>query len=216
MKRFFNYLIKQKEYPENLLIKIQEQHKFEMPEVTDDIISGVEYAISTLQPNKAAVILGLYCDGYTYEQLSEKISISPGRIKNIEKNALFDLGLYERLMYILNGIRGCTNISYDYAKSDAYEYGYEQGFVEGVKRAFLKNPAEDLYFLSIDINALGLNTRCRNALWRHQCRTIGDVVEMDLETIKNIRNLGRSSAKLIAQTLEECGVKETAWSQFLD
>ena len=121
MKRFFNYLIKQKEYPENLLIKIQEQHKFEMPEVTDDIISGVEYAISTLQPNKAAVILGLYCDGYTYEQLSEKISISPGRIKNIEKNALFDLGLYERLMYILNGIRGCTNISYDYAKSDAYE-----------------------------------------------------------------------------------------------
>ena len=216
MKRFFNYLIKQKEYPQNLLIRLQEYEKFEVPEITDDIISGVEYAISTLQPNKASVILGLYCDGYTYEQLSEKISMPTWRIKKVENNALFELSLYERLMYMLYGIRGCTCRNSDYSQSNAYEYGYEQGIVDGIKRARSKNPIEDMYFLSLSLNVLGLNTRCRNALWRFQCRTIGDVIELDLDTIKNIRNLGKNSAKLIAQTLDECGVKDTAWSNFLD
>lgn len=209
--KIFNYFIKQKEYPENLMEKLQEREKFEIPEVTDDIISGVEYAISTLQPNKAAVIRGLYCDGNTYEQLSEELSIPSWRIRNIEKNALFELSAYERLMYILYGIKGCTGRDSDYTRSNAYEYGYD-----GIKRVYAMNAAEDPYLLSMSINSLGLNTRCFNALSRHNCKSIGDVVKMDIDTIKNVRKLGVASAKLIAQTLEECGIKDTAWSEFLN
>ncbi len=91
-----------------------------------------------------------------------------------------------------------------------FRRGYRAGFLDG--RSALHTDAD---VLSLPLEAMEISVRAQNCLQSCQCRRIGDVAKVPIETIWRMRNLGKKSADEIARALNRNRIFGTAWDAYL-
>lgn len=188
------------EYPKNLLLSMAAMKLYanELPleNITDDILAGIEYSISTLTEQEQKVLRLKYQERKSFSQIGEHLGVSRQRASECERTALSKLLIPPRVTYIRYGKQGFEEII---AKRD---------------EAALQQPTFE-HQASIPLAELNLSARALNALQKRGYETVADIVSLTKKDISNIRNLGDGSIFEIASTLEKIGTCNTAWSLFL-
>ena len=95
----------------------------------------------------------------------------------------------------------------------AYIMGYRDGVRDAKSGKDLTNIDSDLTKLPVE--TMEITTRARNCLLMAKCYTIGDILLLDSDNIRRIRNMGPKSAKYIANWLASHGFCYSAWSEYL-
>lgn len=110
-------MMNNEKYPMNLLYAIGNK----IPDkVTADIRAGIEYAISELGVIEQNIISERFLEGKSVTETAEKFNLSEQCIMEIEQEALRNLRLPERYIYIEKGMH-CYIMS-------VYSYAYKKGY----------------------------------------------------------------------------------------
>ena len=96
----------------------------------------------------------------------------------------------------------------------AYNRGYIAGYQRGMEdsKAGSRTKPE---LLDLPIQFLNLSTRPFNCLDRAGHRTIRDIISLNQQEIRKIRNLGTKGLHEIAQSLWDRGVRDSEWNTWL-
>lgn len=184
-------------YPNNLLQAIADMspdtENIPTNNITEDIVLGLEYALSTLMEREQEVLQLRYREHTLLREIGERWGCSVQNINAIELRALSKLLSPTRLGYIQHGKRG-------YAK-----------LLAQIK--IQTAPTE--YQSEIPLKDLGVGQRSINALAKKGYVAVGDIAPLTKKEISAIRNLGLQSIVEIAEALERVGVCNTEWSEFL-
>lgn len=206
------------DYPYNLLNAIvQYSPKDTPPNMTDDRIRGLQYAMSTLDSREYEVLMYRYNSKMTLGAIGEIYGLSVERMRQIECKALRKLRTPSRWNYIKLGVAGYWQQRKKQYYDQGYRVGYLEGYETGVKdekagkvNAYANNPA-----LNLIIENLELSTRAFQCLRRMNCDRIGDVAAKDADSIVKVRNMGRKTMDEIARALHKRNIVGTAWDQFI-
>ena len=95
----------------------------------------------------------------------------------------------------------------------AYLAGYLDGLRDAERGKTIASVSTDL--LEFPLNAMEISTRAGNCLSASGCTCVADIVALDADTIKIMRNLGRKTASEIAEWLETHRIHTSAWSLYL-
>ena len=185
-------------YPKNLLLTIQvtSVHEFELPidNVTDDMLAGLEYAISTLSERERTILRMRYQERCSYREIGESLGVTLERIRTLDDRLLRKLRVPKCLGCIKYGLEGYTALR--------------------EKKAAEKKEKEPEK-MDMLLETLDLSVRCFNCLKVRGCDTVRDIAALTEEEIIKTKNLGRRSMIEIAEALHRIGVKDTAWDDFL-
>jgi len=185
-------------YPKNLLLTIQvtSVHEFELQtdNITDDMLAGLEYAISTLTEREKTILRMRYQERCSYREIGEAEGVTLERIRTLDDKLLRKLRVPKCLGCIKYGLRGYADLIDKKAAEEK------------------KKEPEKMDML---LETLDLSVRCFNCLKVRGCDTVRDVARMTEEEIIKTKNLGRRSMIEIAEALHRIGVKDTAWDDFL-
>lgn len=69
--------------------------------------------------------------------------------------------------------------------------------------------------MQIEIRDMGLPIRSANCLIARNCDTVADVVALSKDEIMQIKMFGTVSRHDVAEKLENMGIVDTAWKEFL-
>ena len=206
------------DYPYNLLSAIRGNTTLELPHnLTNDVLAGLHYALSTLEERERTVIMGRFQEALSLNDLAIELDIGAERVRQIQVKALQKLREPCRWNYISLGVAG-----YCKARATAeFNKGFSKGYAEGYRhgRADQENNVNYSYgpedLMAQPVEYLNLSTRAQQCLFYRNCETVGDVVRLTEDTIRTTRNLGKKSADEIARKLHAAGAKGSAWDQFL-
>ena len=163
--------------------------------ITDDMIAGLEYAISTLPPRDQRVIRLRYGEKMTRTAIGKEFDVTGERIRTVEGRAMIKLRRPPLLGYIKYG-----------------KVGYEKRCTE-FEAERKKNYDEAKY--QTEISTWDIPVRAQNRLIAKGYRIIKDIVALTEAEIIGIQYLGRKSIIDIARALEELEITDTNWSNFL-
>lgn len=205
-------------YPYNLLVAIRGMADREIPEVlTEDHLAGLEYVLSTLEYRERDILLQRYCDGFMRTEIAEVYGVMPERVRQIENKACRKLQPLAKWNYIAYGVAGnmkrVATSEYNRGYSVGYSEGYSDGKADGADG--ITKPYASDEVLNRPIESLNLSTRAHSCLRMAQCKRIGDVVRLTVDTISTMRQLGKVSANEIAQAINALNIQHSAWDKYL-
>ncbi len=184
-------------YPMNLLIALNEHNVMGTPlsleDLTEDNFVGLEIALTTLPERVQKMIRLRFVERQAYSKIGEPFGIGAERVRFLIQDGLRKLRYPSVYAYI--------------------KYG-KQGNTERRARLAEENKAILIDKMQIKVTDMGISVRATNRLIAVGCQTVKDVVALNEEKIKNIRNLGKLSIQEIASKLESMGITETDWSKF--
>jgi len=206
------------EYPLNLLLAVKGDTALEMPsKLTSDVLAGVQYALSTLSEEEQTILRRRFIAQASRPDIASCFALTPERIRQIERKAIFKLREPCRWNYISLGVAGyCkarATAEFNKGYSKGYTDGYRHGKTDAENNVTYSYGPEEL--LAKPIQHLNLSTRSQQCMFALHCETVGDVVRLTEEQIMRTRNLGKKSADEIARKLNAAGAKGSAWDQFL-
>lgn len=194
------------DYPYNLLIATRGPKILELPaSLTKDIQAGIAYALFMLEEEERSVLeqkfrLGIALDGD--QQQTERIALKKLRHPS-------------RWNYICYGIIGYGKMRAVEAGRKGFIQGYHDGYAAGLKAESTgKEELESLDIMDLPIETMPVSTRVCNALCRNECRLVRDVVSLDIETIRRIRNLGEKGIQEVLRALHSYGLTHTHWELY--
>ena len=186
-------------YPRNLFLTLAADKWFnvQIPEdnITEDMVAGLEYALSTLPPRDQKVVEMRYAQKMTYTAIAIEFDVTSERIRTLEHRSIAKLHHPPLIGYI--------------------KYG-KQGYVERCKRIEAekeKRYDEDKYLRRI--SELNISVRPINRLIAKGYETVKDIVELTEDEIVSIKDLGKKSIVEVAVELESLGITDTNWSRFI-
>lgn len=186
-------------YPRNLILTLAENRLFDIEidinNITEDMIEGLEYAISTLPPRDQEVIRMRYAEKMTFVAIGQRFDVTGERIRTVEHRAIIRLLRPPLLGYI--------------------KYG-KQGFVDHcakIKEQKAQAYKEDKYQLTIQ--QLDLSVRAHNRLIAAGYDTVKDFFDLSEDEIIKIKCFGKKSIIEVALKLESLGISGTNWSRFI-
>ena len=186
-------------YPRNLFLTLAEDAWFDIQidvdNITEDMIEGLEYAITTLQPREQRILRMRYTEKMSFTAIGKEFDITGERIRTLEHRAIVRLHRPPLIGYIKYG-------------KQAYEERCRQA-KEEKDRAY----KEDKYQLSI--HELDLSIRSHNRLIAAGYDIVKDFVDLSEDEIIKIKNLGKKSIIEVALKLESLGLEGTQWSHFI-
>lgn len=186
-------------YPRNIFLTLAEDKWYDIhidtENITDDMIAGLEYAISTLPPRDQRVIRLRYGEKMTRTAIGKEFDVTGERIRTVEGRAMIKLRRPPLLGYIKYG-----------------KVGYEKRCAE-IEAERKKNYDEAKY--QTEISTWDIPVRAQNRLIAKGYRIIKDIVALTEDEIIGIQYLGRKSIIDIARALEELEITDTNWSNFL-
>ena len=95
----------------------------------------------------------------------------------------------------------------------AYIAGYRDGVADAysgkAKNSMSNDPTK------IPVSVMGMSTRACNCLVRAGCNTVADILALDEEGVRRMRNLGPKTAAEIANWLVEHYYFSNAWISYL-
>lgn len=204
-------------YPRNLLYAVRGWHEEEEPtDLTKDVLSGVQYAVSTLSEREQFVINCRYAEGMTLRAIGEQIGVKSERTRQIEVTALRKLRYRRNLLFMTMGLEGYISEQ----NRVEYERGYQIGFNDGYEQGLLDAPksvvkeGKSVAITSLPLEALNVSLRTRNALSRAGYKRIGDILKLYRREIIHIKNLGPKQREEVAAGLHYYGITETDWDFF--
>lgn len=187
------------EYPKNLLATLQATAfrpiELIIEEIPDDVLAGLEYAISSLSDREQTILKMRYQEHKTYKEIGEALGVTCECIRAHDNKILHRLREPRRLGYIKYG-----------------KHEYEALIAKREAEEKAKTP--DCYEMIIE--ALDLSVRSFNCLKKRGCDTVGDIAKLSEEEIIKTKNLGKRSMIEIATTLRSIGVTNTAWDEFVE
>lgn len=200
------------EYPRNLLYAVRGGMEDDEPtELTEDIIAGIQYALSTLKERERFVIIERYREKRTHRSIGEDIGVKPERVRQIINKAERNLRHPRNMTFMTKGVIGYIKkvnaIEYERGYKKGYDEGYEQGMKDapnGVVRAGMS-----VTLASLPIEVLDLSIRAFNALKRAGYNSIGDIVPLTHREMIHIKNLGPKQRGEVAAGLHHYGLTHT-------
>ena len=210
METKFTYRLKSQTYPNNLIADIN-NISASKEEFTTDVERGIEVAILTLTNREAEIIKQRYKENKTLKAIADYYGVTEERVRQILNKALRKLRHPNVIKYIELGLEGYID--------SQYTKGYNDGYAKGLNDAKNGDKAtrnSDIFFQN-KLESVELSVRAYNCLKQAGVNTIGDLLKFDdIESICNIRNLGKKSAIEIAEKLSDFGIKGTAWEKLLE
>ena len=186
-------------YPRNLFLTLAADKWFNaqipVENITEDMVAGLEYALSTLPPRDQKVVEMRYAQKMTYTAIAIEFDVTVERIRTLEHRSIARLHHPPLIGYI--------------------KYG-KQGYVERCKRIEAekeKRYDEDKYLRRI--SELNISVRPINRLIAKGYETVKDIVELTEDEIVSIKDLGKKSIVEVAVELESLGITNTNWSRFI-
>lgn len=186
-------------YPENLLTAIFERTGIEVPEITEDIEAGLEYAVSTLDDRRQTILRLRFQENISQRKVAEMLGVSPSAIGSMERDSIFKLHRPPVVAYLMYGKTGYENRMEQMRLQDEAERNTE---------AYKK-------ITGIRFEELDLSIRAFNCLRRAGYETIGDIVDLTEEDIIHIKNISWKQYDEIGRKLLARGVSESAWIGFI-
>lgn len=198
-------------YPYNLLLDVSHNTPLELPRKwTPDVQAGFDYALSTLPDEERELVHVYYAQENNLAQTAAMLSLTPEETEALRKKAIQKLRIDSRWNYICYGIAG-----YLKRVSEAqYRHGFRAGFAEGRKLAHTA-PEQQEDILDQPIDCLDISNRARTCLRRAGYRQLRDVIAIEARSILHIRNLGIKCAQEIAKALQNQGIHDSPWDDFL-
>ena len=186
-----------KEYPYNLLVALAEVNPDAVTIPTErislDIEEGLEYALSTLLESEHKVLRLRYQERKRLREIGEYWQCTHQNVSALEQRALTKLLTEPRLGYIQHGKKG-----------------YDKFLAQTDEQA---QPTTTE--VAVSLSDLNLPTLALNALTKKGYKMVSDLIPLTKKEISVIRNLGPRSICDIAQALENIGICNTAWSEYL-
>lgn len=205
-------------YPYNLLTAIKGLAEREIPvALTPDHWAGLAYVLDLLEDREKGILLMRYEKGKSRSEIAEEYGISPERVRQVENKACRKLQRLPNWNYIYYGVAGylrkIATTEYNRGYSRGYEEGYRDGVKDGTKGKERNYGTNEL--LNRPVEHLNLSMRAQNCLKLTNCKKIGDVVRLDEDEIRKMRQLGKVTANEIAQALKKLGIEHSAWDEYL-
>lgn len=186
-------------YPENLLQDVFDRTTYEMPEITEDTVAGIEYAAGAMDNRRLQILLMYYRDGKTLREIAEFFCISPSRASGLKRETVAKLHRAKYVGYLLYGKQG-------------YEEHLEKHRLE---QAAKRDTEEYKHIMDIRFEDLDLSVRSFNSLRRAGYTTIGDIINLSEEEILNIKSISWKQYDEIGKVLMSRGVVSGAWLGFI-
>lgn len=187
-------------YPLNLLTEVLAKTEFETPEITEDIVAGLEYASSTLGERRNEILKLFYKEGLSVPRIAEFFKVSKSAIYTLKRNAIMRLRRPKCICYLIYG---------------------KAGFEERERKRLLdmqlkRDSMEYKEIMKIRFEELDLSVRSFNCLRRAGYVVIGDIVNLTEDEIIHIKNISWKQYDEIGRALLAKGVTESAWLDFID
>lgn len=208
----------EEEYPLNLL-RALDRNQFEdvgQPP-SEDIINGLEHAVSMLDKKEQEIVRCRYLESMTRAQTAEVLGISLSTVSTNEGKAIRKLRHPSRYCFIRNGLKGQANAkrNEDYARGyeDGYKLGYNQA-ISDMEQGIVRNGNEE-DMTQIPLSAIGMGLRPFNILYRYGYRTVSDIITLSREEIRCLHGMGYKSYASVANALNRNGIRHTNWDEYL-
>lgn len=186
-------------YPRNLMLVLVERARgaLELPveSITDEIVSGTDYAISLLTEKEADIISLRYKEHKTLGEIAVKYNVTSERIRSIEDRAEWFLTKPEISGYIKYGRN-----AFEVIRAETEEKEMERGYSEET--------------LNITIEEMDFSVRVFNCLKRMGYDTIRDLAYLTEDQMIKIPYLCLKQRKEVAKKLAELGVLRTVWDDW--
>lgn len=205
------------EYPKNLLYAVRGTWEDEEPtELTQDVLSGIQYAISTLNEREQYILIERYKGKRTLRSIGEDLGVIPERVRQIEVKALRNLRYRRNMLFMTKGVSGYIKDVVKVEYERGYQKGYDAGYKQGIEDApqGIAKAGISVTLSSLPIEALDLSTRAFNALKVAGFNVIGDITSLTQREVVHIRNLGPKQRHEVAAGLQHYGITDTDWALF--
>ena len=116
--------------------------------------------------------------------------------------------------YIMKPINLCFKDSPDpEGIRKAYIMGYRAGYEDGKRNSLdaSRTNYDEKDIQNIPIEALPISFHAQASLTHSGCRYVSEVAKLPADKIKSLRNVGKVTAREIAQALKEFGITDTEW-----
>ena len=101
-------------YPLNMLLTLLDATVLEIPELTDDVLAGLEYALSILTDREREVLHQRYEERKTYSAIGVTFHVTASTVQKNEYSAFRKLRHRQVMGYILYGKDGFAQREYTY------------------------------------------------------------------------------------------------------
>ena len=186
-------------YPRNLFLTLAADKWFNaqipVENITEDMVTGLEYALSTLPPRDQKIVQLRYAQKMTYTAIAKEFDVTVERIRTLEHRSIARLHHPPLIGYIKYGKK-------------AFEERCK--IIEAEKE---KRYDENKYLRRI--SDLNISVRPINRLIAKGYETVKDIVELTEDEIVSIKDLGKKSIVEVAVELESLGITNTNWSRFI-
>lgn len=205
------------DYPKNLLYAVRGGWEDEEPtELTQDVLSGIQYALSTLSDREQYVLYERYRKKRTLSSIGEDLGVISERVRQIESKALRNLRYRRNMMFMTKGVSGyikeLNKMEYERGYQKGYDAGYKQGIEDAPKG--ISKVGISVTLSSLPIEALELSVRAFNALKVAGFNVIGDITSLSRREMIHIKNLGPKQREEVAVGLHHYGITDTDWDMF--
>ena len=168
-------------YPKNLIIEIldpADSDNITDDDINNDMISGLNFILKSLDEREQKMIHLRYAEGYTYQQISEEFYISKSSPGELIRRYLRKLRHHDRKKYVIFGLE-FWNLSEQ----------EENRRIERVQKT-QQNNAREMLLEDLD----EISVRTYNCLYRKGLDTIGKVLDFKdnngSEWYRSIPNFG--------------------------
>ena len=211
-------------YPINLIIDIRSWSNEQLnssnnhiivitPDMLPADINGtIEYLLARLSERDREIILKRYQEKRTYTDIAQDYDLTRERVRQIINKTLRKLSIGEGDKMLRYGIKEYFNQKYQKVIQIEKEQAEKTGYIKGWNAATteyqttkhipqqLQTEKQNMSILHLD-----LSVRTYNALHFAGINTIQDLIELNGDQIKKIRNLGQKCWVEIYQTLADHG-----------
>ena len=207
-------IIKDLEYPLNLIYAVFEDEAEEIAERADtvpDFDASIEYVLYTLSDRERKIIKNRFVDLMTLEQTGKLFGVTRDRIRQIEAKAIRKLRCPSRAKYFRYGVSAIIeNIRTDYYN----KFSELEGKLIELCKLNVKTADEVIQdhelrrkYAPTNIEQMDLSVRSYNCLKRAGIDTLQHLAQLSYNDLIRIRNLGRRSVTEIIEKLSEYGYK---------
>lgn len=205
------------DYPKNLLYAVRGGWEDEEPtELTQDVLSGIQYALSTLNEREQYILNERYRHKRTLSSIGEDLGVISERVRQIESKALRNLRYRRNMMFMTMGVVGyimeVNKVEYERGYQKGYDAGYKQGIGDAPKGVV--RTGTSVTISSLPLEALDLSIRAFNALKVAGFNVIGDITALTRREMIHIKNLGPKQRHEVAAGLHHYGITDTEWDLF--
>lgn len=206
--------MKENHYPQNLLDAIADKYLYRPKIITDDILAGLNYALSTLSLLEQDFIKLRFQHEKNIDDICTELCLPPDVIEELEKRTIKKLRHPWVNKYIIYGIVGYTLHKSIAEFYKGYQHGYDDAKDGKENISYMsKKPGLNLETPSIEV--LALSKRTLNCLTKAGITSIGDCLMLRIEDIRAIKGLGAIGADEVARALVNAHIFSYNWEMFL-